>query len=381
MEHSFDTKYPSSQYLQEKAKKRIPRFAFEYLEAGCNEEINLRKNISDIQKVEFLPKYITRKNTISLQTELFGETYDAPFGLSPIGLQGLIWPGSCEFLAKAAHTNNVPFILSTVSTADIETISNITCGKAWLQLYHPAKQEVTDDILKRTQSVGIKTLVLLSDVPSFGLRYVDIKNGLSMRPKLSLRSIMQILSHPSWTLETLIAGKPYFALLKPYIPPQLSLRRLGQYMNETFDGKLTPEKIKKIRDQWKGNLIVKGVSSIHDIEKCLQLGIDGIIVSNHGGRQIDAGESSFHSLLRLAEGYKEKITIMMDGGIRSGVDIARVIASGASFVFMGRPFMYGAGALGKKGGNHTINMFKSQLHQVMTQLGCEQVKNLPNFLT
>lgn len=151
-------------------------------------------------------------------------------------------------------------------------------------------------------------------------------------------------------------------------------------MNNTFDGKLTPEKIKRIRNQWKGNLIVKGIASEHDIEKCIELGIDGVIVSNHGGRQIDAGESSFHSMLRLIRKYKNNILIMMDGGIRSGVDIARVLACGASFVFMGRPFMYGVGALGKNGGNHTISMFKKQLEQVMDQLGCDQVEHLPNFL-
>ncbi|MCY4216747.1 MAG: alpha-hydroxy acid oxidase [Flavobacteriaceae bacterium] len=376
----FNTQYPSTQYLRQKAKKRIPKFAFEYLDGGCNEEINLWKNISDIQNIEFIPKYITQKKSVDLSCRLFDETYEAPFGIAPVGLQGLIWPKSCQILAHAAHHHNIPFVLSTVSTSDIETISKITQGKAWFQLYHPAEQKVTDDILHRAQIAGIKTLVLLSDVPSFGLRYKDIKNGLSMRPKMSFNNFIQILKSPSWAWNTLMKGKPNFDLLKPYMPPHLSLKRLGEYMNNTFDGKLTPEKIRRIRNQWKGNLIVKGIASEHDIEKCIELGVDGVIVSNHGGRQIDAGESSFHSMLRLIRKYKNEVPIMMDGGIRSGVDIARVLACGASYVFMGRPFMYGVGALGKNGGNHTISMFKGQLEQVMDQLGCHQVEHLSEFL-
>ena len=380
MTPDFNTKYPSTLHLRRKAKKRIPKFAYEYLEAGCNEETNLKKNNSDIQKVEFIPKYIADKIAINLQCSLFGHDYEVPFGIAPIGLQGLIWPKSCEILARAAQRHNIPFILSTVSTSDIETISEITQGQAWLQLYHPAEQKVTDDILNRTRECGIHTLVLLSDVPSFGLRYQDIKNGLSMRPKISLNNLKQTVLRPKWVIQTLMAGKPNFTLLKPYMPPHLSLKRLGEYMNNTFDGKLTPDKVKRIRDRWKGNLIVKGIASEHDIEKCIELGIDGVIVSNHGGRQIDAGESSLHSMLRLVTDYKNKITIMMDGGIRSGVDIARVLACGASFVFMGRPFMYGVGALGNKGGDHAISMFKAQLHQVMDQLGCEKIEYLPQFL-
>lgn len=377
---SYNTKYPSTEFLRLKAKKRVPKFAFEYLESGCNEEINLWKNTNDIQKVEFIPKYITNKFSVNLQTKIFGETYDAPFGIAPVGLQGLIWPGSPEILAKATRNHNIPFTLSTVSTADIETICKLTDGKAWFQLYHPAEQEVTNDILKRAQAVGVKNLVLLSDVPSFGLRYKDIKNGLSMRPKMSLNNIKQILLRPNWAFKTLCSGKPNFTLLKPYMPPHLSLSRLGEYMNKTFDGKLTEEKIKKLRDQWKGNLVVKGIASEHDIEKCVELGIDGVIVSNHGGRQIDAGESSFHSLLRLTGNYSDKLTIMMDGGVRSGVDIAKVIASGSKFVFLGRTFMYGVAALGKNGGEHTINMLKAQLSQAMDQIGCENVKKLPEFI-
>lgn len=378
--YSYNTKYPSTEFLRLKAMKRVPKFAFEYLESGCNEEINLRKNTTDIQRVEFIPKYITKKFSINLQTKILGETYDAPFGIAPVGLQGLIWPGSPEILAKATRNHNIPFILSTVSTADIETICQLTDGKAWFQLYHPSEQDVTDDLLRRAHNSGVKNLVLLSDVPSFGLRYRDIKNGLSMRPKMSFGNIKQILLCPNWAFKTLCLGKPNFTLLKPYMPSHLSMRRLGEYMNKTFDGKLTEVKIKKLRNQWKGNLIVKGIASEHDIRKCIELGIDGVIVSNHGGRQIDGGESSFHSLLRLIENYSNKLTIMMDGGIRSGVDIARVLAAGSKFVFLGRAFMYGVAALGQNGGEHTIGMLKAQLSQAMDQIGCENVENLQEFI-
>ena len=201
-----------------------------------------------------------------------------------------------------------------------------------------------------------------------------------MPPKMSLKNTLQIMSKPNWALQTLYYGQPNFATLKPYMPKNLNLRQLGKFMNDTFDGRLNEEKIKALRRLWKGKLVIKGIVNEHDAEKAIALGADGIIVSNHGGRQLDAGESSIKPLKRLADKYGDKITMMMDGGIRSGPDIARCMASGAKFTFMGRPFMYGTGALGAKGGDQVITMFKMQLIQVMEQLGCEKVEDLPNHL-
>ncbi len=376
MKQEMNYKYPSVDDLRLRAKAKIPKFAFEYLDGGCNDDVNLKKNTERIRAVELKPKYLVDYKAPSLKTELFGHTYDAPFGISPVGLQGLMWPKSPEILAKAAFDHNIPFVLSTVTTSSIERIAEITEGKAWFQLYHPSEESVTKDILKRAETTGYPVLVILADVPSFGYRPRDIRNGLSMPPKMTLTNIINAMKRPHWSLQTLINGQPSFEILKPYMPKNLNLSQLAKFMDATFSGRLNEEKIKKIRDLWKGKLVLKGAESIHDVEKAYQLGIDGVIVSNHGGRQVDVGQATIDSLNTIVPQYKDKIKVMMDSGIRGGADVARVMASGAEFSFMGRTFMYGVSALGEKGGNHTIAMLKTQLTQVMEQMSCAEVKDL-----
>jgi L-lactate dehydrogenase (cytochrome) len=186
---------------------------------------------------------------------------------------------------------------------------------------------------------------------------------------MNIANIFQAMVCPTWGIKTLQHGIPSFATLKPYMEKGLDLKQLGQFMNRTFTGKVTFEKIKAIRDIWQGPMVLKGIATEEDMEEAIRVGADGIIVSNHGGRQLDAGESSIRSLIRLAgnPNYKGKLKIMLDGGIRSGVDLARAHAVGSEFNFMGRPFMYGVGALDSEGGDHTINMFKAHLYQIMQQ--------------
>ncbi|WP_343571029.1 alpha-hydroxy acid oxidase [Sphingobacterium sp.] len=378
----YNTRYPSVEDLKIKAKKRIPRFAFDYLTGGANEELNLARNENDFDNILLKPQYLLASEEIDLSVELFGRRYSAPFGVSPIGLQGLMWPNAPEILAKAAAKNDIPYILSTVSTSSIERIAEVSDGKAWFQLYHPTENRLRDDIIKRLEAVDCPVLVVLVDVPAFGLRYREIKSGLSMPPKMSIANILQTFACPTWGIETLKHGIPSFATLKPYMEKGLDLAQLGQFMNRTFTGKVDVEKIKAIRDLWKGPLVLKGIATDEDMQAAIALGVDGVIVSNHGGRQLDASESSINSLIHLASNpeYKKKIKIMLDGGIRSGVDLARAHAVGSDFNFMGRPFMYGVGALGNEGGEHTINMFKTHLFQVMKQLSLSKIEDFPKRL-
>ena len=380
MELKINSRYPSVHDLRQKAERKIPRFAFEYLDGGCNEDVNLHKNTSDIREVELLPYYLRNHIKSDMKTELFGHTYDAPFGIAPVGLQGLMWPNAPEILAKAAFDHNIPFILSTVTTSSIERIAEITEGQAWFQLYHPTEDSMRDAIIKRADAAGCPVLVILCDVPSFGFRPRDIRNGLAMPPKMSVKNILQIMTKWEWALKTLVHGQPSFETLKPYMPKNLDLKQLGNFMNQTFSGRLNEEKIKPIRDMWKGKLVLKGVANEADAEVAVRLGLDGIIVSNHGGRQLDAGESTIKPLVRIAKEYGDQIKVMMDSGLRSGPDIARTLASGAEFTFMGRSFMYGVAALGSQGGNHTISLLKTELQQVMEQICCENVNDFPNHL-
>ena len=376
----FDARYPTTEDLRGKARKRIPAFAFDYLDGGCNQGENLRRNRTDLGRVVLMPRYIREYDGCRLETRIFGRSYSAPFGIAPIGLQGMIWPGAPEILASAAHRQGLPFILSTVGTASIERISQITEGEAWFQFYYPAEAKVRDELINRAWDAGCRTLVLLCDTPTFGFRPGEFRNGLSMPPRLVYRNLIQMIGRPSWTLGTLKKGAPQFANLKPYMPARLNLTQLGRFMDGFFDKPMTPDKIARIRDQWKGNLILKGVSTLEDAAYAVKLGVDGLVVSNHGGRQLDVGPSSISVLQGIASAFGEKTQVMMDSGLRSGPDIARALACGARMTLLGRAFMYGVGALGPKGADHTIEMLRSQLQQVMEQLGCSTVEMLPDHL-
>jgi L-lactate dehydrogenase (cytochrome) len=380
MNDHFCSSLPSVEHLRERAKRRMPGFAFDYLTAGCFSDINIKRNTSDIREIQLEPRYLRDFKGANQKTELFGETYDAPFGVAPVGLQGLMWPKACEYLAQAAHDHNLPFILSTVGTASIETIAKITEGRLWFQLYNPAEDDLRAKLLTRCEEAGVKTLVLLADTPTFAYRPKEIRNGLSIPPQMTLRNIVQMCLHPTWSFSQLFAGAPEFKTMKPYIPDGLSMKHLGLFMNKTFSGRLNEERIKPIRDRWKGNLVIKGIVNPADAELAIKLGLDGLIVSNHGGRQLDSGESTIKPLPKIAEIAKGKVTVMMDSGIQAGPDIANALASGAEFTFLGRTPMYGVCALGQYGGHHVFTMLKRQLQQVMEQLGCEKLEELANHL-
>ena len=380
MADEFNPSFPSIEYLRQRARRRMPSFANDYLEGGCFADINLARNQADIRALQLRPHYLRDYAGCDLTAHLFGETYAAPFGVAPIGLQGLMWPKATEILAQAAAHANLPFILSTVATASIETVAELTGGKFWFQLYHPAEDELRDKLLARAQAAGCQTLVILADTPTFAYRPKEIRNGLSIPPRITLNNLVQMLLHPTWSIGQLMAGVPQFKTMQPYIPKGLNMQHLGLFMNQTFDGRLTLDKIKAIRDLWPGNLVVKGIVTAADADKVVEAGVDGIIVSNHGGRQLDVGQSTVVPMTDLAKDYGDKLTVMLDSGVRSGADIACVLASGAQFVFLGRAFMYGVCALGRQGGAHTITLLKRQLQQVMEQIACERVTQLPEHL-
>ena len=291
-----------------------------------------------------------------------------------------MWPKSSEILAKAAKDAQLPFVLSTVATASIEDIAEITEGKFWFQLYHPREDDLRDKLLDRAWSAGCKTLVILADTPVFGYRPKEIRNGLAIPPRMTLRNIAQMVTCPTWCFSQLGVGIPSFKTLDQYIPKGLSLKHLGQFMNKTFSGRLSQDHVKRLRDKWQGNLVIKGVVEPEDAEKAIAAGVDGIIVSNHGGRQLDSGQSTVMSLSKLSGEFASRTTLMVDGGVRNGSDIASCLASGAKMVFAGRAPMFGVCALGKRGGDHVLTMLKRQLNQVMEQVACERVEDFPKHL-
>ena len=376
----YNNKFPNISDLQTKARKKIPKFAYDYLVGGCIDEISVKKNIRDIENVELRSEFLKPTKSSSIEVELFGKKYSAPFGVAPIGLQGLMWPKAPEILAKAAKEKNIPYILSTVSSASLEKIAEISEGNAWFQLYNPSKEDIRIDLLKRIKKAEYPVLVVTVDVPTFGYRPRDIKNGLSMPPKMSPTNIFQMIKSPNWLYNMSKSGKPELKTLLPYMPEGMSSNELADFMNKTVMGSVDLDGLKPIRDMWQGPLVIKGLINQRDVQKAIELGADGVIISNHGGRQLDVGESPIKPLKNISEKYGNQIKIMMDSGLRSGSNIASALALGAEFTFLGRSFVYGVSALGEKGAYHTINLLKTQLEQVMAQLGCENIHNLRQHL-
>lgn len=380
MSNYFNHLYPDVADLKKKAKQRIPRFAFDYLEGGCMQEHGVKRNRDDINNVQLRSELLKPFAGSSQAVELFGHTYAAPFGIAPVGLQGLMWPKAPEILAKAAAEKNIPYVLSTVSSSSLERIADVSEGHAWFQLYNPTDEKIRLDLLNRIKAAHYPVLVVTVDVPTFGYRPRDIRNGLAMPPKMTLSNILQMLASPRWLYETALAGKPEMETLKPYMPKNMPTDELAAFMNKTVMGRVDLEGLKPIRDLWQGPLIIKGLINESDVQAAIALGADGVVMSNHGARQLDAGESPVKPLQTVAAKYSNDIKIFMDSGLRSGTNIVSALASGADFTFLGRPFVYGVGALGDRGGIHTINALMMQITQIMNQLGCATVSELPNFL-
>ncbi|MFT7009363.1 MAG: isopentenyl diphosphate isomerase/L-lactate dehydrogenase-like FMN-dependent dehydrogenase [Colwellia sp.] len=344
------------------------------------EEIGIRRNRKDIESIQLRSELLKPFKGSDLSIELFGHTYSAPFGVAPVGLQGLMWPKSPEILAKAAAEKNIPYVLSTVSSSSLERIAEISEGKAWFQLYNPTDTTIRKDLLDRVTTAQYPVLVITVDVPTFGYRPRDIKNGLAMPPSMTLTNILQMLACPQWLLATALAGIPEMATLKPYMPKKMSNDQFEEFLNKTVMGLVNIEGLKPIREYWKGPLVIKGLINELDVESAISLGADGVVISNHGARQLDISESPVEPLQRISKKYGDKIKIFMDSGLRSGSNIASALACGADFTFLGRPFVYGVAALGNKGGIHTINALTLQLSQIMNQLGCASTAALPNHL-
>lgn len=375
----LDGRYPDYSRMRKKTEKNIPKFIYEYLEGGCFDDIGLETNRLALQKSKLAPRYLAPYSKCDLNTTILGKEYSAPFGIAPIGLQGLIWPNSPVILAKAAKKYNIPYVLSTVSSESIEVIAELAEDNAWFQLYNPVDETIQDSILERLKSCGYKNLVVTVDIPTFGFRPNDIVNGLTMPPKHSVKNFIDVCKTPQWATQTLKYGIPKFKNLEPYMREHRL--DLPEMMRSMAMGKVDTEGLKRIRDKWKGNLIVKGVCSSSDLKLLEEVNADGVILSNHGARQLDACESPI-DLLRKIDGdsVPSGMTMMMDSGIRSGVDIATSLASGAQFTFLGRFFMYAVSSLGKEGGEHAIEVLMQQLTQVMEQIRCEKPADLSEFL-
>jgi isopentenyl diphosphate isomerase/L-lactate dehydrogenase-like FMN-dependent dehydrogenase len=366
--------------LKKRARRRIPRFAFDYLEGGCNQEIALARNRSALDAIVMEPRYLEDCAPPDLSVSLFGRRYDAPIGVAPVGLGGLLWPRVAEYLAEAAGRANIPFCLSTVATTSIERAAELAGECLWFQLYTPTDPLIRDDLLDRAAAVGCRVLLVTIDVPGAAWRPRDLRNGLAVPPRFDLRTLLQIAARPAWAMAMLRAGMPQFGSVRPYVPKGTGMVSGSVFTRATFTGGLNREALARIRDRWQGALVLKGVETVRDAELALQLGAEGIVVSNHGGRQLDASRSPVEVLPQICAAVGDRMTILADSGIESGADVARMLAKGAVGVLAGRAFIYGVGALGRAGAQHTIDILREELARFMGQLRCARPEELARYL-
>jgi len=376
----FNQRFPCVADMEKMAKRKIPRFAYDYMVGGLGQESCVRRNIADLSSVEMMPRYLHDGSAPDVSVTIFGQKFDAPFGVAPVGSMGLQWPGSEVPIAKAALDHNILHVLSSYSNASMEVIKPVAGPNGWFQFYPPNKPELEDDMMNRAKNAGYEVLVVTVDIPGPTRRERDIRNGFSYPVKFGPRIIAQAAMKPEWCLGTLKYGIPEFGNLQPYFPKGASIPESARYLLSIMEGHITPARFTRIRNAWSGKVLVKGVLDPLEAEAYIKLGADGIIVSNHGGRQLDAAPSSASVLPAVRKHLGPDVLVMVDGGVRSGLDVVRMLALGANYVLTGRPFVFASAAMGHKGPDHLIKVLKSELQTTMTQIGCSSVARLPEFL-
>ncbi len=370
----YDPRWPALPDLKHRARRRMPGFAFDYVDGGIDEEHGKRRNREAWHGITLVPRYLRDVSRVDLSARIFGRDYALPFGVAPIGLGNMIWPGAEAALARAAQRADIPYILSTFSTTDLDKIAALAPDVGWFQLYVPQKVAVMKDLLRRVRHAGYRVLVVTLDIPVGAKRNRELKNGLKLPFKPSPRMLWQGMTHPRWALRTIAHGilghgMPNFVNVARY--RSKSDAGLSQFITDFNMHGVTLARLKMIRALWEQPLVLKGVQHAADIRAAAELGADGVILSNHGGRQLDAAPPTAHTLAALPEATRKRLTIMVDGGLRSGVDIVRAGAMGAQMAFCGRAFMWGVGAMGAAGGNQVVEIFRDETTRALQQVGCE----------
>ncbi len=365
--------YPTIDDLKKRAKGRIPHVSWEYLNCGTGDERGVLRNREGLAKVTLLPRFMKGYQEPDLKTTLFGKAYHAPFGVAPIGLTGLIWPQAENILAQMAQNYQIPYCLSTVATQTPEEIGPLAGDMGWFQLYPPREEALRTDLLKRAKASGFDTLVVTADVPTPSRRERMQRAGLQMPPRLTPRFIVQGILHPQWSLQTLKVGLPSLKTMEKYAESK-DMAEVSTFVGKKIGGTLSWDYLKEVREQWQGDLVIKGLLHPDDAEKAIAIGVEGIQVSNHGARQFNGTPAAIEALPPIVEQVRGRVAVLFDSGIRSGLDIIRALALGADFVFLGRAFMYGVAAFGNEGGNHVAELLRADLANNMLQVGVSSIE-------
>jgi isopentenyl diphosphate isomerase/L-lactate dehydrogenase-like FMN-dependent dehydrogenase len=365
--------YPTIYDLRHGARARLPHFAFEYGDGGAGEDSGIGRNWHALDAIEMVPRYGVMPELPPVGVELFGRKFTAPIGIAPMGSPIVVWPGADKLFAAAAQRVGVPYTLGCAGGATIEEIAAIAPDVFWFQLYRFAKNNhaIGFDLVKRAQAAGVHVLMLTLDVPVRTIRAREVKVGLggggAFRP--DWRMVAGMAKCPGWAVAMLKNGQPRFANVQPYAGPNAGLNDTIRFARKEMGGAFSWDEVARYREQWKGPLVVKGILHPADAERAVSLGIDGVLVSNHGGRQIEALPAPIDCVPAIVKAVGSKATILFDSGVRSGTDVARALALGAHAALAGKAFLWSLGALGAEGPGHAIDLFIDELQSALGQIG------------
>ncbi len=362
--------------LKAMAKNRVPKMFFDYADSGSLTEQTYHSNESDFEKILLRQKIARKLSNRSLKTNIIGQEFSMPLALAPVGMTGMQRANGEILAAKAAKKAGIPFTLSTMSICSIEDIAKATNAPFWFQLYVMRDHDYVRNTLDRAKAAGVNALVLTMDLQLLAQRHKDLRNGLTAPPRFTPKHIYQMASRPMWCLRMLGTKRHSFGNIKGYAKGTDNLRSLSIWTHEQFDLELTWDSVKWIKDYWGGKLIIKGILDKEDAKEAVKAGADAIIVSNHGGRQLDGAPSSIRVLPEIVEAVGKETEIHIDGGIRNGQDILKARALGAQAAYIGRPYIYGLGAGGEKGVTRTIEILRNELDQTMALCGERNIDNV-----
>ena len=374
---SLADKYPRIADMKAKALKRMPHFSAEYLLSGTGYDRAMEHNQNVLKNIFLTPRYVKGTVKADLRTKIFNRTYNAPFGIAPVGMTSLIWPGAEIDLAKLANNENIPYTLSTVACASIEKVSPHLNGRGWFQLYPPKDKIIRDDLLKRAMDSGYEVLVITADIPASSRRERLRMAGVSVPPKINLKTIFQAAISPSWSLGVLRHGMPQFGTMDKYQKSQGNKKLQKGYAGSQMDRYLDWEYIEEVKKIWKGPVVLKGLMDNRDALKAKDY-VDGIYLSNHGGRQLDIAPSPLQVLPQIRKELGNNYPIIIDSGFYSGQDVTKGLILGADFVMIGRPFIIGVAAIGSKGAAHSHYIIKDEIENIMEQVCAKNITELKN---
>ena len=362
------------------AKARLPHFLFEYLDGGSYDEVTLRRNVDDLQSVVLKQRVLRDVSKVDASTELFGKRWALPVGLGPVGLSGLYARRGEVQAARAAAAANVPFALSTLSACSIDEVAAAERG-FWFQLYIVKDRGFVSDMIARAKAAGCGALVLTVDLAVPGTRYRDYRSGLSGSMRGPLARMKQVLQRPDWTWDVAIRGRPMtMGNLEPVLGANAALSDLMGWVGRNFDASVTWKDVEWVRSQWDGPLVIKGILDPDDAREAAANGVDGIVVSNHGGRQLDGALSSAQALPPIADAVAGRLAILADGGVRSGLDVVRMLALGADFALMGRGWAYALAARGQAGVAHVLKLIEAEMRVAMALTACTSIGEIDEHI-